>query len=76
MMSILRIVEPNMIEFLEYKLTVEPVVINSVWYLNISPAELVSVFDARSALTISVLRINDIPEMTKLVPVRHWSVMF
>lgn len=45
----------------ERYLTVEPVAMMSVWYLNVSPAALVRVFEARSALTISVLSIKDIP---------------
>ena len=45
-------------------LTVEPVAIIRIWYLNDSPAALTRVLPARSALTISVLRINSIPVMT------------
>lgn len=40
----------------------EPVAIIKVSYLNVSPAALVSVFEARSAFTISVLRIKEIPD--------------
>nr|GMD39575.1 hypothetical protein Iba_chr10aCG1070 [Ipomoea batatas] len=42
--------------------TVEPVAIINTSYLNVSPAALISVFEATSASTISVLRINEIPE--------------
>lgn len=46
-------------------LTVEPVAISKVWYLKIFPSSLTSVFEARSALTISVLRIRSIPVKIK-----------
>lgn len=43
------------------RLTVDPVAITSVWYVKDSPAALTRVFEVRSAFTISVLRINDMP---------------
>nr|GMD86954.1 hypothetical protein Iba_chr14bCG11080 [Ipomoea batatas]GME04494.1 hypothetical protein Iba_scaffold2090CG0050 [Ipomoea batatas] len=42
-------------------LTVEPVAITSTSYVNDSPAALTSFLEARSTLTISVPRINEIP---------------
>lgn len=42
-------------------LTVEPVATIKVWYLKIVPSVLKKLFVERSALMISVLRINSIP---------------
>ena len=47
--------------FTDYDLTVDPVAMIKVVYLKVSPAALVRVFEARSAVTISVLRIKLIP---------------
>ena len=47
--------------FTDYNLTVDPVAMIKVVYLKVSPAALVRVFEARSAVTISVLRIKSIP---------------
>jgi hypothetical protein len=41
--------------------TEEPVAISKISYVNVAPAALVRVLEARSALTISVLRISSIP---------------
>ena len=45
----------------DYNLTVDPVAMIKVVYLKVSPAALVRVLEARSAVTISVLRIKLIP---------------
>lgn len=45
----------------ELILTVEPVAITRISYLKVSLSALTKVFEARSALTISVLRIKVIP---------------
>lgn len=47
--------------FTDYNLTVDPVAMIKVVYLKVSPAALVRIFEARSAVTISVLRIKSIP---------------
>jgi hypothetical protein len=40
--------------------TKEPIAISKIYYVNVTPATLVIVFEARSALTILVLRISSI----------------
>lgn len=53
----------------------DPVAIIKTSYLNVSPAALVSVFEARSAFTISVLRIKVIPvtgKISNVTPIIFW----